>query len=243
MGAARGSSSSGSLFLLCGARSKIMRLIVNRSGGPESVATAMPHLSDCLASIGARDTIRNMLKRAEAGQLEIAYEESGSIEGKPTVLLHGFPYDVRADDEVSAILAGARCHVIVPYLRGFGPTRFLSKGTLRSGQQAVLAHDLLALLDALEISQAILAGYDWGGRAACIVAALWPERVRGLASQGGYNIQDISGSQEPRAPESNATAPVLSATRIRRRASSSGVISAWCSDPAILTGMVHVYRM
>jgi pimeloyl-ACP methyl ester carboxylesterase len=142
-----------------------------------------------------------MLKRIEAGQLEIAYEESGSIEGKTIVLLHGFPYDVRAYDDVAAILADAGCHVIVPYLRGFGPTRFLSERTLRSGQQAVLAHDLLALMDALNISQASLAGYDWGGRAACIVAALWPERVRGLASQGGYNIQDISGSQEPRAPE------------------------------------------
>ena len=142
-----------------------------------------------------------MLKRVEAGQLEIAYEESGSIEGKPTVLLHGFPYDVRAYDDVAAILAAAGCHVIVPYLRGFGPTRFLSERTLRSGQQAVLAHDLLALMDALNISQAALAGYDCGGRAACIVAALWPERVRCLASQGGYNIQDISGSDEPRAPE------------------------------------------
>jgi pimeloyl-ACP methyl ester carboxylesterase len=142
-----------------------------------------------------------MLKRVESGQLEIAYEESGSIEGHPTLLLHGFPYDVRAYDGVAAILADAGCHVIVPYLRGFGPTRFLSERTLHSGQQAALAHDLLALMDALNISQAILAGYDWGGRAACIVAALWPERVRGLASQGGYNIQDISGSQEPRAPE------------------------------------------
>jgi pimeloyl-ACP methyl ester carboxylesterase len=90
---------------------------------------------------------------------------------------------------------------MVPYLRGFGPTRFLSERTLRSGQQAVLAHDLVALLDASDISQATLAGYDWGGRAACIIAALWPERIRGLATQGGYNIQDISGSQEPRAPE------------------------------------------
>lgn len=142
-----------------------------------------------------------MLKRVEAGQLEIAYEQSGSIEGKTIILLHGFPYDVRAYDDVAAILADAGCHVIVPYLRGFGPTRFLSERTLRSGQQAVLAHDLLALMDALNISQAALAGYDWGGRAACIVAALWPERVRCLASQGGYNIQDISGSQEPRAPE------------------------------------------
>ena len=106
-----------------------------------------------------------MLKRVEAGQLEIGYEESGSIEGQPTVLLRGFPYDVRAYDDVAAILADAGCRVIVPYLRGFGPTRFLSERTLRSGQQAALACDLLALMDALNISQPILAGYDWGGRA------------------------------------------------------------------------------
>ena len=101
-----------------------------------------------------------MLKSVEAGQLEIAYEEIGSIEGKPIVLLHGFPYDVRAYDDVAAILADAGGRVIVPYLRGFGPTRFLSEKTLRSGQQAVLAHDLLALMDGLNISQAALAGSE-----------------------------------------------------------------------------------
>lgn len=142
-----------------------------------------------------------MLKRIEAGQLEVAYEQSGPNDGEPVILCHGFPYDVRAYDEVAAILADAGCNVIVPYLRGFGPTRFLSERTLRSGQQAVLGHDLLALMDALDILRAALAGYDWGGRAACIVAALWPERVRCLVSQGGYNVQDISGSLEPRAPE------------------------------------------
>jgi pimeloyl-ACP methyl ester carboxylesterase len=142
-----------------------------------------------------------VLKRVEAGGLSVAYEESGAPGGRPVVLLHGFPYDVRAYDDVAARLADAGCRVIVPYLRGYGPTRFLSAETLRSGQQAVLGHDLLALLDALGLHDAILAGYDWGGRAACIVAALWPERARGLVSGGGYNVQDIARAMEPQSPE------------------------------------------
>jgi pimeloyl-ACP methyl ester carboxylesterase len=142
-----------------------------------------------------------MLKRVEAGVLSIAYEESGGPGGKPVLLLHGFPYDVRAYDEVAPRLAAAGCRVVVPYLRGYGPTRFLSPDTPRSGQQAVLAHDLLTFMDALAIPTAVLAGYDWGGRAACIVAALWPERVRGLVTGGGYNTQDIRGSIAPQAPE------------------------------------------
>jgi len=143
-----------------------------------------------------------VMKRVRAGDLDVAYEENGN--GTPVVLLHGFPYDVHAYDEVTPILAAAGCHVIVPYLRGYGPTRFLSPDTLRSGQQAVLAHDLLALMDALSIPNAVLAGYDWGGRAACIVAALWPERARGLVTCGGYNVQDIPGSIKPATPEQEA---------------------------------------
>jgi len=142
-----------------------------------------------------------MLKRVDAGVLTVAFEESGAANGTPVVLLHGFPYDVHAYDAVTPILAAAGCRVITPYLRGYGPTRFLSAETLRSGQQAVLARDLLALMDALAIPRAVLAGYDWGGRAACIVAALWPERVRGLVTGGGYNIQDIPGASRPQAPE------------------------------------------
>jgi pimeloyl-ACP methyl ester carboxylesterase len=112
-----------------------------------------------------------------------------------------FPYDVHAYDTVTATLVAAGCHVLTPYLRGYGPTQFLSPDTLRSGQQAVLAQDLLAFMNALSIKKAVLAGYDWGGRAACIVAALWPARVRGLVSGAGYNIQDIPGSLKPAAPE------------------------------------------
>lgn len=131
-----------------------------------------------------------MAKHVKAGVLSVADEEGGPPGGTPVVLLHGFPYDGHAFDEVAPLRVSAGCRVIAPYLRGHGPTRFLSGDTPRSGQQAALAHDLLALMDALEIQNGVLAGDDWGGRAACIVAALWPERARGLVSGGGYNIQD-----------------------------------------------------
>ena len=141
------------------------------------------------------------LHRVRAGVLDVAYEESGPRGGAPVILLHGFPYDVRAYDEVAPRLAAAGHRVIVPYLRGYGPTRFLDPTTPRSGQQGALAADLLALMDALAIPRAILAGYDWGGRAACIVAALSPERVAGLVTACGYNVQDVPRSVRPAAPE------------------------------------------
>ena len=142
-----------------------------------------------------------MIKHLETDTLGIAYVESGAPGGAPVVLLHGFPYDIHAYDAVVPILTAAGCRVIVPYLRGFGPTRFRSADTPRSGQQAALAHDLLELMDGLSLQQAVLAGYDWGGRAACIVAALWPERVRGLVSGAGYNIQHIPSANTPQPPE------------------------------------------
>jgi pimeloyl-ACP methyl ester carboxylesterase len=141
------------------------------------------------------------IKRARTSVLEITYEERGPADGAPVFLMHGFPDDVRTWDGVAAALAARssakQCRVIVPYLRGYGPTRFLSASTMRSGQQGAIGSDLKELMDALGIERAILAGYDWGGRAACIVAALWPERVRGLVSIGGYNIQDIAASTRP----------------------------------------------
>ncbi|HOA94369.1 MAG TPA: alpha/beta hydrolase [Quisquiliibacterium sp.] len=136
-----------------------------------------------------------------AGVLDVAYRDDGPTQGPVVVLLHGFPYDVHAFDAVTPRLTAAGCRVITPWLRGFGPTRFLSAATPRSGQQAALGADLRALLDALSIDQAVLAGFDWGGRAACIVSALWPERVRGLVTCGGYNIQDIAASVAPAPPE------------------------------------------
>ena len=140
-------------------------------------------------------------KHIHTATLDVAYEESGSADGTPVLLLHGWPYDPRCYDEVVPPLVAAGCRVIVPYLRGFGATRFLSADTLRSGQQAALGNDLRELLDALAVERATLAGYDWGGRAACIVAALWPERVRGLVTGNGYNIQNIAASVKPVAPE------------------------------------------
>jgi pimeloyl-ACP methyl ester carboxylesterase len=141
------------------------------------------------------------LKRIRTRTLEIAYEESGPANGEPVVLLHGFPYDPRGYDLVVPRLVAVGCRAIVPYLRGYGPTRFLSIDTPRSGQQSALGNDLLELLEALALPKAALVGYDWGGRAACIVAALWPERVHCLVTCGGYNIQDISASVMPDAPE------------------------------------------
>ena len=142
-----------------------------------------------------------MLKTITTPQLEIAYVEQGSAVGWPVVLLHGFPYDIHAYDEVTPRLVSRGARVITPFLRGYGPTRFVDATIPRSGQQAALGADLLALLDALQIEQAVLGGYDWGGRAACIVAALYPSRVRGLVSVNGYNIQDIAAAMQPASPE------------------------------------------
>ncbi|OPA90414.1 alpha/beta hydrolase [Pseudomonas fluorescens] len=133
--------------------------------------------------------------------LNVAYETHGPADGEPVILLHGFPYDPRGYDEIAPVLAERGYRVLVPYLRGYGPTRFINEQVMRSGQQAALAKDLLDFMDALSIPHATLAGFDWGGRAACIVAALWPERVRGLVTGDGYNIQNIAKSLKPRAPE------------------------------------------
>jgi pimeloyl-ACP methyl ester carboxylesterase len=138
---------------------------------------------------------------AHTSSLAVAYEEHGPADGRVVILLHGFPYDPRCFDAVASPLAALGYRVIVPYLRGFGPTRFLSPDAIRSGQQAALGYDLLGLLDALGISRAALVGYDWGGRAACIAAALWPERVACLVTGAGYNIQDIPGAVAPQPPE------------------------------------------
>ena len=141
------------------------------------------------------------LKHIEAGVLDIAYFETGAADGPPVFLMHGFPYDIHTYAEVAPMLAEAGCRVIVPYLRGYGATRFLDAATPRSGEQAALGADLLALMNALHIPRAVLAGYDWGGRAACVVAALWPERCAGLVSFNSYNIQNIDKGMEPEKAE------------------------------------------
>ncbi len=142
------------------------------------------------------------LRRVETGSLVIAYEQTGPDSGLPVVLLHGFPYDVRQYDGVCRLLARNERRLIVPYLRGFGPTRYRDAEVFRSGQQAALGKDLVDLLDALDIRSAVVAGYDWGGRAACVAAALRPERVGGLFSASAYAIQDIAkAATAPKPPQ------------------------------------------
>ena len=142
------------------------------------------------------------MKQVHAGVLDVAYLERGPADGAPVVLLHGFPSDAHSYDTVAERLARQGRRVIIPWLRGFGPTRFLSGSAPRVGQQAALSADLLATMDALRIERATLAGYDWGGRAACVVAALHSDRVSGLVSGGtGYNIQNSAEMLKPAAPE------------------------------------------
>ena len=141
-------------------------------------------------------------RRASTPSLEIAYEQSGPDSGEAILLLHGFPYDVRSYDGVRRALAPTNARLIVPYLRGYGPTRYRAAESMRSGQQAALAQDVVDLLDALQIERAVLVGYDWGGRAACAAAALWPQRVKALVAIGGDKIQNIAKSHVfPESPE------------------------------------------
>jgi pimeloyl-ACP methyl ester carboxylesterase len=140
--------------------------------------------------------------QVKAGILDVGYLDSGPADGFPAILLHGFPYDPRSFDGVSDILVAAGLRCIRPYMRGYGPTRFCSPDTPRSGQQGAFGTDLRDFMDALGITTAVLGGFDWGGRSACIVSALWPQRVRGLVSCGsGYNILNIARGTVPAPPK------------------------------------------
>lgn len=141
------------------------------------------------------------VKQIAAGVLDVGYADGGPADGPAVVLLHGWPYDIHTFDEVSPLLAAAGNRVIVPYLRGYGTTRFLSDETVRNGQQSVLAVDTVALMDALGIEKAVVAGADWGARTADIVAALWPQRCAGLVSVSGYLIGSQKAGELPLAPE------------------------------------------
>jgi pimeloyl-ACP methyl ester carboxylesterase len=132
------------------------------------------------------------LHTAFTDTLEIAYLEYGDPAGEAVLLLHGFPYDPSAFEAIAPVLGEEGLRVIVPYLRGYGPTRFLDPHVFRGGEQAAIADDAIGLLDALGIGRALVCGFDWGGRAGCIMGALWPERVRGLVVAGGYLIQNIA---------------------------------------------------
>ena len=138
------------------------------------------------------NTSLGSLKHINAGVLNVAYAEAGPPDGPPVILLHGWPYDIHSFIDVTPMLASAGYRVLVPYLRGYGPTRFLSSETFRNGQPSALAVDVIAFMDALKIERAVLAGFDWGARTAGIVAALWPERVKALVAVSGYLI----GSQD-----------------------------------------------
>ena len=142
------------------------------------------------------------LRHVETEILNIAYYEEGPATGPAAILLHGFPYDIHTYAEVAPILAAKGCRVIVPCLRGYGETRFRDMATLRSGEQAALGADVIALIDALGIKSAVFAGHNWGGRAATVAAALWPDRCAGLVTVNSYLIQDLSRAMLPAAPES-----------------------------------------
>jgi pimeloyl-ACP methyl ester carboxylesterase len=137
------------------------------------------------------------VRQVRTDLLDIAYHEAGPRDGRAVLLLHGFPYDIHSFVEVAPMIAAEGCRVIVPYLRGFGGTRFVDAATPRSGQQGAIGADVIALMDALAIPKAVLAGFDWGARAACVAAALWPERCEGLVSLNSYLIQDIARAMTP----------------------------------------------
>ncbi|OAJ54122.1 alpha/beta hydrolase [Paraburkholderia ginsengiterrae] len=141
------------------------------------------------------------LKQIKAGLLDVGYAEAGPADGPPVILLHGWPYDIYSFVDVAPLLAARGYRVIVPYLRGYGSTRFLSADTMRNGQPAALATDIVALMDALKIQQATLAGFDWGARTADIVSVLWPERVKSLVSVSGYLIGSQEAGKMPLPPE------------------------------------------
>jgi pimeloyl-ACP methyl ester carboxylesterase len=146
-------------------------------------------------------TVTETIKQIEAGVLNVGYAEAGPADGPAVLLLHGWPYDIHSYAEVAPLLAAEGYRPIVPYLRGYGTTRFRSEDAFRNGQQAALALDAIALLDALEIDRAIVAGFDWGARTANVVAALWPERCAGHVSVSGYLIGSQAANEQPLPPE------------------------------------------
>jgi pimeloyl-ACP methyl ester carboxylesterase len=141
------------------------------------------------------------IKQINAGVLNVGYAETGPSRGEVVILLHGWPYDIYSYAEVASLLAAKNYRVIVPYLRGYGTTRFLSETTPRNGQQSAIAADIIALMDALKIDRAIIGGFDWGARTANIMAALWPERVKALVSVSGYLIGSQQANQTPLSPK------------------------------------------
>jgi len=164
-------------------------------------AAAMTITAAQLGAVRSRAAPFSSVKQVKAGLLDVGYVELGPANGPPVLLLHGWPYDIHSFDEVAPILAASGHRVIVPFLRGYGSTRFLNASTVRNGEPAALALDATALMDALHIERAVIGGFDWGARTGDIVAALWPERVKGLVSVSGYLIGSQAAGKQPLPPE------------------------------------------
>jgi pimeloyl-ACP methyl ester carboxylesterase len=164
------------------------------SAGAQPSNNAAPIKSSANTSFGA-------LKQIDAGLLNVGYADAGPANGPVVILLHGWPYDIYSYVDVAPLVTAAGYRVIIPHLRGYGTTRFLSSETVRNGQQSVLAVDIIALMDALKIEKAIVAGYDWGARTANILAALWPERFKAMVSVSGYLIGSREGNKKPLPPK------------------------------------------
>jgi pimeloyl-ACP methyl ester carboxylesterase len=171
--------------------------------GMVTLASAEPHKTKKAAAPAIKPGAHTSfapLKQINAGDLSVGYAEAGPANGPPVLLLHGWPYDIYSFVDVAPVLAAKGYRVIVPYLRGYGSTQFLSADTMRNGQQSVVALDITALMDALKIEKAIIGGFDWGGRTADIIAALWPQRCKGLVSVSGYLIGSQAAGKVPLPP-------------------------------------------
>lgn len=169
-------------------------------GGSAKPLSAINTANEITGKSGPRTSF-DSVKQIDAGLLNVGYVEAGPANGPPVVLLHGWPYDIHSYEDVAPLLAAKGYRVIVPYLRGYGSTRFLSGDTFRNGQQSALASDTIALMDALKIQKAIVGGFDWGARTADIMAALWPERCKALVSVSGYLIVNLQANQQPLPPK------------------------------------------
>jgi pimeloyl-ACP methyl ester carboxylesterase len=165
----------------------------NVTANPTEVTTLKPN--------AGTHTSFGPVKQINAGLLNVGYAEAGPANGPPVILLHGWPYDIHSYVEVAPLLAAAGYRVLVPFLRGYGTTQFLSSSTLRNGQEAAVAQDIIAFMDALKVEKAILGGFDWGARTVDIIAAIWPERCKGLVSVSGYLITNRKAALEPLPPK------------------------------------------
>jgi pimeloyl-ACP methyl ester carboxylesterase len=166
-----------------------------------SMAALIATSTEILISSTVKAQSPPQLKQINAGLLNIGYAETGPANGTAVILLHGWPYDIHSYTDTAALLAAKGYRVIVPHLRGHGTTTFLSADTFRNGQQAVVALDIIALMDALKIKQAVIGGFDWGARTANIIAALWPERCKAMVSVGGYIINNLERNKMPLPPK------------------------------------------